>query len=321
MPSYQPAALSFFSRIFLNPAVHIGSIVILVIIAILYIKGQQRRTALLDQHLQTERLSRGPVIIDRDEATSAKLVPQSSGEQAQAEATSARATAPPAPTPTLPPPPPLPAATVARSTESNFLPPPPALPAASPSLAARSLNKNAFKVRVLLAEVETSTLDRWAMKMQAGGQYDAQSDFRMGALANIQKEVDSDRSIVIYETQERSFDSSPNIELVHGRMNGDQVVGFKTSLSLAAAEKEAPQVEVRVMRTLEPTDPRTFEAEFEVPNRGGWLFSNILSHQYRPYTEDEMNPKSFFQILSSDRFKKLRTQFTMIFVFDRPNGK
>jgi len=178
--------------------------------------------------------------------------------------------------------------------------------------------KGELRVRALYAEVSAATLERWSLRMQAMGQF-SQTDFRMGLLPNIEAEMASDPSIVILEKVEKKFKPQGSVqEWSVGHGNKDQFTGLKTvHMGLYPTEMGGVRGEIKITRHIESTDPRSFEAGFEAPPKAGWVFADILPHQYRLEPEDELSPKSIFKIFTSTRFKNLTTQFTLLFVFDR----
>ncbi len=340
MESFQPTQVSLVGRIFLHPALHISLIVVLVVVAVGYIKAKNReKQSFL---AQVERLQNGPVILDRTEPTPDKP-----------ETTNTTAAIPDA-TPTATPSPTTDANALAsqdpnlemkpsndQSSRVGFVPPtssttalgqessvasasqPPPTPEAGAAANSRSPRASGLKVKAIYAEVDNTTMARWSQRMQAAGQYSQQSDFRMGLLPNIEKEMAADRSIVTLDKVEKSFESNPQQEWFVGKTIRDQAIGFKTNLSLSPSERgDALHGEIRVTRNFaEEGDPRSFEGEFEAPPLAGWVFADILSRQYRIEPQEEMNPTSIFQIFTFPRFKNLQTQFAMLFIFERPTSR
>jgi hypothetical protein len=330
MESFQPTEVSLVGRILLHPALHVSAIVILVIVAVAYIKVKNReKQSFL---AQVGRLQNGPVILDREapvEPDATSLEPTSSDENLAAQdpnldmkpsedqnsrvgfAPTSNSTAASLTQEST-------ASTAAGSSDNGVNLPGSNSEATNSPGSAKNPRASELKVKIIYAEVDNSTLARWAQRMQSTGQYH-QSDFRMGMLPNIEKEMASDRSIVTLDKVEKSFENAIQQEWFVGKTIRDQAIGFKTVMSASAPERgDTIRAEVRVTRNFaEDGDPRSFEAEFEAPPQAGWVFADILNRQYRLEPQDEMNPSSIFQIFTFPRFKNLQTQFAMLFIFDK----
>ncbi len=321
MENFQPRQTSLLSRILLHPALHISAIVILVLIAVTFIKvkNRQKQSFLA----QVEQMQNGPVVLEREQpgskVESLAPIPTATASQTPELVVSNEdpnlkmANASEAAVSNNSP-------TAGSLNSKNFIaaPGPSVLgtTATESEAAAEKKPKAVIKVRVFYAEVSVATIDRWSARMQSTGQFQ-NTDFRMGVLPNIEQEINSDRSIVILDRVEKRFEQSPSLEWSVGRTSRDQFVGLKTNLGLKLTEQESLRGEIKVTRQIETTDPRTFEADFEAPPKAGWVFADLLPHQYRLDPEDEISPKSIFKIFNSPRFKNLTTQFTLLFVFDR----
>lgn len=331
MENFQPLQASLLSRILWHPALHVSAIVILVLIAVTYIKVKDRQKQSF--LAQVEQMQNSPLVLEKSQAP------------AQSQAAESQPSIAPTPEAT---------ATPEESKENNLVATNANTDSASRNFMAASksgaknvvvtasaavldsaavgggsaaaenensndtkaIPKNPLKVRVFYAEVPVAAIDRWSARMQSTGQFQS-TDFRMGVLPNIEQEINADRSIVILDRIEKRFDKGDTVEWSVGRTSREQFAGLKTNLTLTLTERETFRGEVKVIRQIETTDPRTFEADFEAPPKAGWVFTDLLPHQFRLDPEDEMNPKSIFKIFNSPRFKNLTTQFTLLFVFDR----
>jgi len=154
--------------------------------------------------------------------------------------------------------------------------------------------------------------------MQAAGQY-AEADWRMGMLPNLEKRIAEDRSIVTLESAEKSFDSNHSThEWFNGKSSDGQEFGIKTSLSLRDWDGSQVRGEIKIVRTLDSSDLKVIESDLEAPPSAGWVIWKVLNPKANLSREFFLDPKSFFQIYRSARFKNERSDFTIFLVFDTP---
>lgn len=176
-------------------------------------------------------------------------------------------------------------------------------------------------MKLIAAEVDQLTLQKWVPEMQNAGQY-SDLEFKMGVLPDIQKKMASDRSIVELQTVQRTFDSSRSShEWFIGHTVDGVEMGFRMNVTIADSERFPLKGEIKMIRTIEAGDPKSFEAEFELTQQAGWVFWNLLSPKFQPPTDMLHDMQSFFQIYRSARYKSLRSDFTLFFVFDNSASK
>lgn len=324
METFQPSEPPLIKQLLLHPAFHIALIVTLVFLTVTYIKQRENRSFLS----RVEKIPKGPSVLEKNPSPPSETSPPEATPPPVSESTPAPSE-PPSQNPALPV---ATAGSVGTSGVSASTGPGPgqaALVAPSPSPTAMATDKSVaatdrgptIHMKVLYAEVDTTTLGRWVPRMQASGQF-ASSDFKMGVLPDIQREVSSDRSIVVMDTVEKTFDNSHTTQdWFIGKNEADTALGFRTRITMMGVDRFPLRAEIRMIRVLETTDPRSFEADFELPAKAGWTFWDIAPNQYRPPEDEILNPQSFFQIFKSPRFKSNRTSFTMLFLFDKPSSK
>lgn len=293
METFKPAEKSFISRALVHPALHIGLVFVLVFLAVVLIKSRERKSFLA----QVDSMPSGVRVVER---TPTPVVIEQPTPVAVAEQA-----------PAVPSPPSAPALPSAQSFVAAS-----ATVATPAPEASRKLN-----MKLIVAEVDQLTLQKWVPEMQNAGQY-SDLDFKMGVLPDLQKKMASDRSIVELQTIQRVFDSSRlSHEWFIGHTGETGETGFRMIVSVADPERFPLKGEIKMLRTVEATDPKSFEAEFELTQQSGWVFWNILSPKFQPPADLLQDMQSFFQIYRSARYKSLRSDFTLFFVFDNSASK
>jgi hypothetical protein len=307
MDTFKPAEPSMMSQILGHPAVHISFIFIAVFFAVVFIKSREKESFLS----QVEKIPKGVAVIE-------KLPPP--------EAEFAENPPPPPPSQPLPQTPPPPSSMPTAASAASASPAVAGARGSAPiSPGTRGLvaedAKHQTKVRVIYAEIDDLTLKKWVPEMQAAGQY-SEADWRMGILPNIEKKMAEDRSIVTFETIQKSFDNrNPTAEWLVGKQIDQGDFGIKTTLSLMNPESSQVKAEMRLIRNIDNTDVKVMDSDFELPAKAGWVIWKVLNPKSNPPRELLVDPKSFFQIYKSARFKNGRSDFTILLVFDTPSTR
>lgn len=306
METFNPKKGSSLTKIFLHPALHIAIIFVLVFIAVSYIRNQRKETFLQ----QVAKIPKGPTVINTSSSNTIETNTESSHQMLESEYE--------------------PSSIETSSLQAQTAAPANLAHSAAPAfesaindthIAPTESKLPTTTLRVLYSEIDTTTLNKWIPKMQSSGQY-FEGEVKAGELPNIQKEIELDRSIVVLDKVEKKFDrSQTKVDWFLGKNESEEELGLRTQVAVNELDRGALKVDLKVLRVIESTDPKMFELDFELTPNAGIALWGLLSKGLTLPQEELANPTSFFQILKSERYKNQRTEFTILYVFDRSHPK
>jgi hypothetical protein len=296
MEAFHPKKASFISRLLSHPALHISIIFVLVFIAVAYIRSQKQQTFLQ----QVAQMPKGPAVLKKSNSNE---LPNQVAEE------------PIAPESNQPPSSP-------ENNEKNVV-----LTSLSSNLVneltpvTQETKTATHTLKAIYTEVDKTILNRWVTNMQSIGQY-FEADFKIGVLPQIQKELESDKSIVSYDSFEKKMDlTQQKIDWFTGKSTDGADLGFRQQMMATEIDRGVIKVELKIVRTIIATDPKSFELDIDLPPQSGLVIWGILPKSFSFSPEESLNPASFFQVFKSERYKNQRTEFTIVYLFDTPSPK
>ncbi len=327
MKLYRPKSTPVWKKILTHPLLHVSFIFLLVFASIVFIRERRRE----ELRARVEYLKGGPVLVEREQASSVQVSASTDAQAALAEspeksqevatsvspAGSAAATGP---------------TTTIASVESGPPPAsPPSLPTATSLLsktAKSSDSKVSKKFVTVYAEIDSRILNTWVDEMRATGQLRSFDEASMGPLLQINQKLKSARGIKILSRVEHQMAPSVlSLEWFVGTHRGaepENEIGFYSSLALGDSKDGVIRGDIEVQRAFreppggagKPIERVSFSSPFELPAGAGYLMRGILPKRFATELDEEANPDPALSILKSRNFASGETEFVFLLEFE-----
>jgi hypothetical protein len=320
MNIYRPLSTPIWKKTITHPLLHVTLIFLLVLASVLFIRQRHNE----ELRARVEYLKSGPVLMERQQASSVQVSASPDAESALAgkaspvppEETTMSASALAQPPPSLPNPPPPP-------PETTLSPGPTNLQKTAKSADSRS----AKKFVTIYAEIDSRILNAWVDEMRSTGQLRTFDDAFMGPLPQVSQKLKSGRGVKILSRMEHQMAPSVlSLEWFVGTHRGDpeNEIGFFSSLALGDSKDGVVRGDIEVQRAFrepqggagKPIERVSFGSPFELAPGAGYLMRGILPRRFATELDEEANPDPALAVLKSRSFASGETEFAFILEFE-----
>lgn len=326
MMNYRPPQRSAVKKIFGNPVLQIGFVLLIAggIGTTLYHKSQRDlddRVRYLQSGPQVARSVSSPGVTNglTDETATDASAPAAADATTVAANSLASPAGGSAPTG---------ASTEAASLGAKAAGEPDPAKAVEGGSAAKALapkTTGAFIVRVYYAEVARAGLEQIVEESRATGQFNKLGNYSAGILPSLEKTLSpSNRDIKILHREEHGIDQGQSTQWFLGAHAGDpdNEMGLTTFVELTDVDATTYRGNLEILRSWKEgndgSQKTSYPAVFEVQRGAGFFMTEILPRRPRPEDAAELANISPFEVFKSAQYTGFSTEFVVFLEFDRP---